>query len=91
MFPMSFNTLVARLSGSLVDVESSKFSIDNGDVTRILEFNGTVVEAEEFDEDVEEDDADCGNVSCLDILCFIVPAFSFAKGILSIESIDEFD
>lgn len=51
---------------------------------------GIAVDADEFEDDVDEDEADCGR-SRLSWRCFIVPAFSFANGIWSIESIDEFD
>lgn len=74
---------------------SSKFvshSVVAGDVTRALVLhNGMAVDAEEFDDDVEDDDADCGRSWRLSARCFIVPAFSFANGIWSMESIEEFD
>jgi hypothetical protein len=62
-----------------------------GDVIRAPELHsGIAVDAEEFDDDVDDDDADWGS-SRLSWRCFIVPAFSLANGIWSIESIDEFD
>jgi hypothetical protein len=63
---------------------SSRFvshSMVAGEVIRPLELhNGIAVDAEEFEDDVDDDDADCGR-SRLSWRCFIVPAFSFAKGI----------
>lgn len=49
------------------------------------------VDAEEFEEEVDEDEADCGRSCRFNARCFIVPAFSFANGIWSIESIEELD
>lgn len=84
---MSLNT-VSESSGSSRLVSHSVVA---GDITRAPELHsGIAVEADEFDEDVEDDDADCGR-SRLSWRCLIVPAFSFANGIWSIESIDEFD
>jgi hypothetical protein len=52
-----------------------------GEVIRPPELhNGIAVDAEEFEEDVDDDDADCGR-SRFSWRCFIVPAFSLAKGI----------
>lgn len=64
---------------------SSRFagsqSVVAGDITRALELHrGIAVDADEFDDDVEDDDADCGSSRFI-CRCLIVPAFSFAKGI----------
>lgn len=73
---------------------SSRFvshSVVAGDVTRPPELqSGMAVDADEFEDEVEDDEADCGR-SRLSCRCFIVPAFSLANGIWSIESMDEFD
>lgn len=91
IFPISFKTFAARLSESPADAESSRWSNEDGDVTLMFVFRGIAVDAEEFEEDVDDEEADCGSSCRFTILCFIVPAFSLANGILSIESIDEFD
>lgn len=74
---------------------SSKFvshSVVAGEVTRApVLHSGMAVDAEEFDEDVDEDEADCGRSWRFSARCFIVPAFSFANGIWSMESIEELD
>jgi hypothetical protein len=49
------------------------------------------VDADEFEDDVDEEEADCGRSWRFSARCFIVPALSFANGIWSIESIDELD
>lgn len=74
---------------------SSKFvshSVVAGEVTRppVLH-NGMAVDADEFDDDVDDEDADCGKSWRFSARCLIVPAFSFANGIWSIESIEELD
>lgn len=85
---MSLKT-VSESSGSSRLVSHSVVA---GEVTRgpELEHNGIAVDAEEFDDEVEEEEADCGR-SRLSWRCLMVPAFSLANGIWSIESIDEFD
>lgn len=84
---MSLKT-VSESSGSSKLVSHSVVA---GEVTRAPELhNGIAVEADEFDEEVDEEEADCGR-SRLSWRCLMVPAFSFANGIWSIESIDEFD
>jgi hypothetical protein len=56
-------------------------SVVAGEVTRGPELHrGIAVEADEFDDDVDEDEADWGS-SRLSWRCLIVPAFSFANGI----------
>lgn len=73
---------------------SSRFvshSVVAGDVTLPPELHkGIAVDAEEFDDDVLDEEADCGS-SRFNCRCFIVPAFSLANGIWSIESIEELD
>lgn len=63
---------------------SSRFvshSVVAGDITRAPELHrGIAVDAEEFEDEVDELEADCGS-SRLSWRCFIVPAFSFANGI----------
>jgi hypothetical protein len=49
------------------------------------------VEADELEEEVDDEEADCGRSCRLRARCLIVPAFSFANGIWSMESIEEFD
>lgn len=64
---------------------SSKFvshSVVAGEVTRaVVLHNGMAVDADEFDDDVDDDDADCGKSWRFNARCFIVPAFSLANGI----------
>lgn len=74
---MSLNT-VSESSGSSRFVSHSVVA---GEVTRAPELqSGIAVDADEFDDDVDEDEADCGS-SRFSWRCLIVPAFSFANGI----------
>lgn len=67
------------VSGSSRLLESQ--SVAAGDVTRALELQrGIAVDADEFDDDVDDDDADWG-ISRFNCRFLIVPAFSFANGI----------
>lgn len=67
---------------------SSRFvshSVVVGEVTRapaepVLQ-SGMAVDAEEFEEEVDDDEADCGKSWRFKARCFIVPAFSLANGI----------
>ena len=74
------------MSLKTVSESSSKLvshSVVAGDATLALApelHSGIAVEADELDELVEDELADCGR-SLFNCLCFIVPAFSFAKGI----------
>lgn len=74
---MSLNT-VSESSGSSRFVSHSVVA---GDVTRGPELqSGMAVDAEELEDDVDDDEADCGS-SRFSWRCFIVPAFSLANGI----------
>lgn len=90
MILMSLNT-VSESSGSSKLVSHSVFA---GDVIRpplqLLLHSGIAVDVDDADDDdVEDNDVDCGNSWRFERRCFIVPAFSLANGILSIESIDD--
>jgi hypothetical protein len=72
------------ISLKTVSESSSKFvshSVVAGEATfTLLAHRGIAVLAEELDELVDDELADCGR-SRFNCLCFMVPAFSFAKGI----------
>lgn len=91
MMLMSLKT-VSESSGSSKLVSHSVFA---GDVTRpplqLLLHRGIAVDADEVDDDVEDDDVDCGNSWRFERRCLMVPAFSLANGILSIESMEDVD
>lgn len=56
-------------------------SVEAGEVTRTPELQrGIAVDADEFDDEVDDDEADCGS-SLLSCRVLIVPAFSLANGI----------
>lgn len=87
MMLMSLNTV----SGSSKLVSHSAVA---GDVIRpslqLLLHIGIAVDVEDDDDDdVEDNDVDCGNSWRFGRRCLIVPAFSLANGILSIESIED--
>lgn len=74
---MSLKT-VSESSGSSRLVSHSVVA---GEVTRAPELHkGIAVEADELEEEVDDEEADCGR-SRFSWRCFIVPAFSLAKGI----------
>lgn len=87
---MSLNT-VSESSGSSKLVSHSVVAVE---VIRppleLLLHSGIAVDVEDDnDDDVEDNDVDCGNSWRFERRCFIVPAFSLANGILSIESMED--
>jgi len=84
-----FSIMFMSLKTASESSGSSRFvshSVAAGDVTRPLPVpvalhNGIAVEAEEFEDDVDELEADCGNSWRLLRRCLIVPALSLANGI----------
>lgn len=87
---MSLNT-VSESSGSSKLVSHSVVA---GDAFRpllqLLLHSGIAVDVEDADDDdVDDNDVDCGSSWRFERRCFIVPAFSLANGILSIESMED--